>query len=29
LAVLERYLNYADQYDAVTDLINAVRQGEV
>lgn len=29
LAVLERYLSYADQYDAVTDLIRAVRQGEV
>lgn len=29
LPVLERYLNYADQYDAVTDLTKAVRQGEV
>jgi Uma2 family endonuclease len=29
LAVLERYLSYADQYDAVTDLIKAVQQGEV
>jgi Uma2 family endonuclease len=27
LSVLKRYLNYADQYDAVTDLIKAIRQG--
>lgn len=27
LSVLKRYLNYTDQYDAVTDLINAIRQG--
>jgi len=29
LSVLKRYLDYADQYDAVTDLINAIRQGEL
>lgn len=29
LAVLKRYLDYSDQYDAVSDLINAIRQGEL
>lgn len=29
LAVLKRYLNYSDQYDAVTDLIQAIRRGEL
>lgn len=29
LSVLKRYLDYPDQYDAVTDLINAIRQGEL
>lgn len=29
LSVLQLYLAYPDQYDAVTDLINAIRQGEV
>lgn len=29
LSVLKRYLDYPDQYDAVTDLINAIQQGEL
>lgn len=29
LSVLKRYLDYSDQYDAVTDLINQIRQGEL
>ncbi len=29
LSVLRRYLDYSDQYDAVTDLINAIRRGEM
>lgn len=29
LAVLRRYLDYSDQYDAVTDLIDAIRRGEM
>ena len=29
LFVLQRYLDYPDQYDAVTDLINAIRQSEL
>lgn len=29
LAVLKRYLDYSDQYDAVTDLIQAIHRGEL
>jgi Uma2 family endonuclease len=29
LSVLRRYLDYSDQYDAVTDLINAIQRGEI
>ncbi len=29
LSMLKRYLDYPDQYDAVTDLINAIRRDEL
>lgn len=29
LSVLKRYLDYDDQYDAVSELINAIRAGEL